>query len=140
MKVYIVFLSLLIVHVSFMAFNQEMGRYIMLQNLFKDTSEECASQAALLLDEEEFLAGNTVFLKDSGDPERVLKEVCNKIGIKDGYELALQYEDDASSYNINNSDKNPRVTATIKIDVSKLFRTPHFDETIITRSSCYEIL
>lgn len=140
MKVYIVFLSLLIVHVHLMGFNQEMGRYIMLQNLFKNTSEECAAQAALLLDEEEFYRGNIVFLKANDDSLRALKESCKKIGLVEGYTLSLQYEDDVTFYKTNNPDNHPRVTATIIIDVSPLFRTPVFNKTIITRSSCYEIL
>lgn len=140
MKIYIVFLSLLIVHIHLMAFNQELGRYIMLQNLFKNTSEECAAQAALLLDEEELLRGNIIFLKDSMDPERAVKAACDKLGLEGGYFLTLSYEDDGAIYNINNLDKNPRVTATIEIDVSPLFKTSLFRETFITRISCYEIL
>lgn len=140
MKVYIVFLSLLIVNVAFIGFHQDMGRYLMLQNIFKDTSEECAAQAALLLDEEEFYQGEIIFLKDSKDSERVLETVCQRMGIEDGYTLTLNYEDDSTNYHSTNSNKNPRVTATIKINVSSLFKTKLFEETIITRSSCYEIL
>lgn len=140
MKIYIVFLALLIVHVGFMSFNQDMGRYLMLQNLFKNTSEECAAQAALLLDEEEFYKGRVIFLKDNQDSERALKVVCQRIGLSQGYSLTLDYEDDSTSYSHNNPDNNPRVTATINVDVSTLFQTRLFDETVITRISCYEIL
>ena len=140
MKVYIVFLALLIVHISFMAFNHDMGRYLMLQNLFKNTSEECAAEAALLLDEEEFYKGRIIFLKDNQDSERALKVVCQSIGLSQGYSLTLEYEDDSTSYGPNNPDNNPRVTATINVDVSTLFQTRLFDETVITRISCYEVL
>lgn len=140
MKVYIVFIGLLIVSVQFMIFNQEMGRYIILQNTFKNISEECAAQAALLLDEDEFFQGRIVFLKDNKDPERVLESACQRIGLDENCSLTLEYEDDATTYSVNNTSDNPRVTATIQVDVSKLFRLPVFDETIITRSSCYEIL
>jgi hypothetical protein len=140
MKIYIVFIGLLIININFMAFNQEMGHYIMLQNLFKATSEECAAQAALLLDEGEYYKGYVVFLKDEEDSERALESACEKIGLSEGYTLTLDYEDDATYYDSNNLDENPRVTATIKIDVSSLFTTKIFRETIIERSSCYEIL
>lgn len=140
MKIYIVFIGLLIVHVSFMEFNQEMGRYLMLQNLFKDTSEECAAQAALLLDEEEFFQGRIIFLKDNEDSETALESACQKIGLKEGYTLTLQYEDATTSYAANNPHHNPRVIATIRVDVSPLFRTPPFKNVNITRRSCYEIL
>lgn len=140
MKVYIVFIGLLIVHVGFMAFNQDMGRYLMLQNLFKDTSEECAAQAALLLDEEEYYQGHVIFLKDDGDSRRALENACEKIGLEDGYTLTLSYEDDSTTYSLDNQDENPRVTATITINVSALFRTNLFRDAVITRSSCYEIL
>lgn len=140
MKVYIVFLGLLIVHVNFMSYNQDLGRYIMLQNFAKVISEECAAQAALLLDEEEFYKDHIIFSKEEADSERVLKTSCNRLGIIEGYTLDLKYEDDSSSYDIENEDRNPRVTATISIDVSSLFNTAFFEDAIITRSSCYEIL
>ncbi len=140
MKVYIIFLALLIVNVGFMTFNQDMDRYLMLQNIIKDTSEECAAQAALLLSEEDYFKGRIIFLKDNHDSEKVLENVCRKIGIKDGYALTLNYEDDSTCYAINNSEKNPRVTATVIVNAKSLFRTKIFDETIITRTSCYEIL
>ena len=140
MKMYMVFLALLIVNVGFMGFNQDMGRYLMLQNIFKDTSEECAAQAALLLNEEDYFQGRIVFLKDDHDSKKALESVCQKIGIRDGYTLTLNYEDDSTSYAVSNSENNPRITATVMVNASSLFQTKLFDETIITRTSCYEIL
>jgi hypothetical protein len=140
MKVYIVFLGLLIVHVHFMVFNQDLGRYIMLQNLFKDTSEECAAQSALLLDEDEYYQGRIVFLKNGEDSERVLEQACQKLGLEDGYLLTLHYEDDNYLYDQNNPEMNPRVTARISVYVSSLFTSEMFEGLTINRTSCYEIL
>lgn len=141
MKVFIVFLSLLIVEVSLMTFHSGLGRYIELQNTFKMASEECAAQAALLLNEEEFKSGEIVFDYEKGqsDTTAYLAHCCRQLGIPDGYTLNLLYEDDFCQYSDKNTEHRPRVTATISVDVSRLFVSPPFENTVITRSSCYEL-
>jgi len=141
MKVFIVFLSLLIVNVSLMTFHSGLGRYIELQNTFKMASEECAAQAALLLNEEEFSKGLYVFdyVKGQRDSMKYLATLCGRLGILDGYTLNLSYEDDYSRYSENNPERLPRVTATISVDVSSLFVSPQFERAVIERSSCYEV-
>lgn len=141
MKVFIVFLSLLIVNVSLMTFHSGLGRYIELQNTFKMASEECAAQAALLLNEEEFSKGLYVFdyVKGQSESTKYLAALCVRLGIRDGYNVSLHYEDDFIRYSVNNPGHLPRVTATISVDVSSLFVSPPFEKAMIKRSSCYEV-
>ena len=141
MKVFIVFLGLLIVNANLMNFHGGLGRYIELQNTFKMASEECAAQAALLLDEEAYREGVIVFDYEAGqkDAMNYLAHICHGFGIYNGYDLTLQYEDDRRSYSITNPGRLPRVTATISVDVSSLFTRTPLKSSFIERSSCYEV-
>lgn len=141
MKVFIVFLGLLIVNVNLMNFHGGLGRYIELQNTLKMASEECAAQAALLFDEEAFKEGSRVFDYEAGEKDSMnyLSSICHKLGIYNGYDLTLRFEDDLSSYSTENLDKLPRVTATVSVDVSRLFTRTPLERKFIQRSSCYEV-
>ncbi len=141
MKVFIVFLALLIVNVDLMNFHSGLGRYIELQNIFKMASEECAAQAALLLDEVAYAQGQIVFDYEAGqrDGMNYLSHICKNLGVEKGYELSLLYEDDLCSYSVGNIDRLPRVAATISVDVGSLFTGVPLACPVIQRSSCYEI-
>ena len=141
MKVFIVFLGLLIVNVNLMNFHSGLGRYIELQNIFKMASEECAAQAALLLDEEAYAQGRVVFDYEAGQRDGInyLTHICKNLGVEKGYDLSLLYEDDQHSYSTCNINHLPRVVATISVDVGSLFDGSPLGFPVIQRSSCYEI-
>lgn len=63
MKVLIVFLSLLVVNLSFLCYDSDMATYQQLQKELKAISEECAAGASLYFDEEAYSHGDLV-IKD----------------------------------------------------------------------------
>lgn len=63
MKVLIVFLSLLVVNLSFLCYDSDMAVYQRLQKELKAVSEECAAGASLYFDEEAYGHGDLV-IKD----------------------------------------------------------------------------
>jgi len=140
MKIFIVFLGFLLVGIHFLCFQQELGKYLLLQETLKQTAEECAIQAALLIEEEALLEGSFVFLKNQRDSQEYFQQVCHNLGLPSTSYMTLEYEDDSVGYQEDNEKEYPRVTALIEVPVGHLFRTNPFQNSIITRSSCYEVM
>jgi hypothetical protein len=139
MKVYLVFLGFLFIGVHFLVFQQELSRYLLVQEMLKQAAEECAIQAALLVEEEELLQGAVVFVKNQKDSQEYFLQACRQLGVSGPSEMTLVYEDDSVGYQSENQESRPRVTATVQVSVSGLFRVAPLRNRIIARSACYEI-
>jgi len=144
MKVIIVFLGLLIVNVTFLTYQGDIGRYVHGQTILKATAEECAAGAALLLEEEAFSQGQIVFDKVAAQEHADGHLAYVMKGFDGGetayYECALSFEDDECGYEANNVDQIPAVTATIKVKTGDLFRLPFFTVTDVVRKAKYELV
>jgi hypothetical protein len=140
MKIFIVFLGFLLVGIHFLCFQQELGKYLLLQETLKQTAEECAIQAALLVEEEALMEGSFVFVKNQTDSQEYFQQVCHKMGFPPTSHMTLEYEDDFAGYQEDNEKEYPRVTVKVEVPVGHLFRTNPFRNSVILRSSCYEVM
>ncbi|MEG1930140.1 MAG: hypothetical protein RR131_03275 [Anaerovorax sp.] len=139
MKVLIVFMALLVINVSFMVYQSDMGRYERIQNFLKATAEECAAGAALYYDETYYGTGKLVFNYKSGEDYVVylLQNLGGNAQIQGDrivYELA--YEDDLLGYT---REAVPSVTVSLKVGVKDLFRLPFLSVTEVTRKAKYQL-
>ena len=75
MKVFIVFLGLLIANVTFITYQGDLARYLRLQDFLKATAEECACGAAEYYDEEAFSRGE--MLVDAVEAEKYVKYIIS---------------------------------------------------------------
>ena len=64
MKIFIVFLAMMLVLTSFIAFSADLDRYMKLQGHVKALAEECAAGASLFTDETRYAAGDMVIDHD----------------------------------------------------------------------------
>ena len=129
MKVYIVFISILVALLSLITFQQEYKKFALLNNIVKEVSEECAVREALLIDQEALREGTFKFLKKEEDASTYLMTVLEDLNLKGKGFLTLTFD-----------DENKHVTALVTVDASKLFRLPYFKGKEIVKESCYEIV
>lgn len=129
MKVYIVFISILVALLSLIAFQQEYKKFALLNNIVKEVSEECAVREALLIDQEALREGTFKFLKKEEDSSAYLMTVLEDLNLKGKGSLTLTFD-----------DQNKHVTALVTVDASKLFRLPYFKGKEIIKESCYEVV
>ncbi|MFA5638123.1 MAG: hypothetical protein WCY49_00325 [Anaerovoracaceae bacterium] len=129
MKTYIVFISILVVTLQLIAFQQEYRKYSLLTDFVKEVSEECALREALLIDEESLRGGDFRFLKRGDDADICLQEFLSRLNLEGKGALTLTFD-----------DQNKHVTALVTVDASKLFRLPYFKGKEIIKESCYEVV
>ena len=143
MKVFIIFVSLLLVNVSALVYQGDLGRYVQEQLLLKEAAEECAAGAALLINQEEYADGKLVFDYEAGQKyalEYLVYIKRNSRVLSAGkIECKVEFEDDHSGYASSNFDKNPAVTVNISVLTEDLFRLPFLYVTSLERSARYEL-
>ena len=156
MKVFIVFFALLIINVSFLTYQGDMGRYVRCQAFLKAVAEECAAGAALYYDEEAYSDGRFCFRQEEGLRyiEFILQESDKQMLLPHGstiaYEVLFQddvegYEDDSGSGPAGvgpdgeSDSPNPSVTVELKAATGDLFRLPFLTVTEIKRKAKYEL-
>ena len=139
MKVFIVFLGLLIINLSFLSYHEDMSRYIQAQTFLKALAEECAAGASLYYDEEKYSEGKMIFLYDECRKytEATIEESKSRMPFsKDsGFQYQISYEDD-----LHGSGEIPAVIVEIKVNTEDLFRLPFLEWTEITRKAKYELV
>ena len=129
MKTYIVFISILVVTLQLIAFQQEYRKYSLLTDFVKEVSEECALREALLIDEESLRGGDFRFLKRGDDADICLQEFLSRLNLEGKGALTLTFDDEKKT-----------VTALVTLDPSKIFRLGFFKNKTITKCSCYEVV
>lgn len=129
MKTYIVFISILVVTLQLIAFQQEYRKYSLLTDFVKEVSEECALREALLIDEESLRGGDFRFLKRGDDADICLQEFLSRLNLEGKGALTLTFDDEKKT-----------VTALVTLDPSKIFRLGFFKNKAITKCSCYEVV
>lgn len=146
MKILIVFLGILLINVSFLAFDSDMDRYEKLQVVLKAAAEEAAAGAALCQDEAQYGKGFLVIDSRAAeeyaafaaaDVERRLPE---PMGAKVNYEMKIF--DDAKGYdgieNCGVSGESPAVWIRLTATGKDLFRLPFVSQTVTKRSAVYQ--
>jgi hypothetical protein len=140
MKVFIVFMGILIINIGFLSYQGDMGRYVRCQNFLKATAEECAAGAALYYDEAAYSGGQLRFRYDEGRKyiEHILNQTNREMPLPRGsaltYEVAFQ--DDALGYE---DVDNPSVTVMLTATTEDLFHLPFLKVTSIARTAKYEL-
>ena len=147
MKIFIVFLGLMTIGVSFVSYQGDMNAYVHMQAVLKEACEECAAGAALLIDEEEYGNGRIVFDQEKG--RKYAEKYTNHI-VKDSFKdnvksavCTLKFkDDDVSDFEPGDAEYGspyPTVTAVIKLETEDLFGLPLLTVTEVERQACYEL-
>ncbi len=141
MKVFIVFLGILIINVSFLSYQGDMGRYLQVQSDLKAMAEECAAGAALYYDEEAYSDGLFEFKYEEGSAyiEFILEESKDKVPVIQKSDLSYEvlFQDDGLGY--EEGEEIPSVTVTITAVTEDLFHLPFLEITKIKRAAKYEL-
>lgn len=148
MKVFIVFLGLLLVNISFLTYQSDMERYVQAQIFLKALAEECAAGAALYYDPKEYSEGKFVFNYDEGRKyAEYLTEIAKaQMPLPQKSELTFQlsFQDDGLGYQDKDGSARsdhgiPAVTAEVTVHTQDLFRLPFLEIEQVTRKSKYEL-
>lgn len=134
MKVLIVFIGLLIVNVTFVIYQGDLGRYIHLQTFIKAAAEECAAGAALYYDEEAYSHGNMIINQNEAIryTDFIVEKATRILDLKEGENLSYEME-------IDNSERSPTVAITLQLTTRDLFRLPFLKVEQVVRSAKYQL-
>lgn len=142
MKIFFVFLGLMIANVTFLFYQSDFSRYLELQTMLKALAEECAAGAALYYEEEEYSRGFFV-IQDIEAVQFVEAQISQAEGLlSQGEGKSLSYVIDISddrSTDLNRENSSPSVTVTIRLDTEDIFRLSFLKVDHIIRSSKYEL-
>ncbi|HAF60316.1 MAG TPA: hypothetical protein PLD22_06905 [Bacillota bacterium] len=141
MKVFIVFIALLIVNMTFITYQGDLNRYVRLQTFMKAVAEEAAAGAALYYDEVAYSNGSMVINREEGEKyiEYLLTRAEQTLDLKEGESLTAEMEvmDDGSG--AAEQGVSPSVTVTLRLTVADLFRLPFLSREQVVRSAKYEL-
>ncbi len=141
MKVFILFLALLIVNVTFISYQGDMNRYVQLQTFLKAVAEEAAAGAALYYDENAYSHGSMIINREEGERyiEDLLTRATVKLQLNEGESLTAEtvvMDDNSGAADFGVS---PSVTVTLRLTVADLFRLPFLEREQVVRSAKYEL-
>ncbi|GAB1475689.1 hypothetical protein MASR2M70_05210 [Bacillota bacterium] len=141
MKVFIVFLALLIVNTTFISFAGDLNRYVRLQTYLKAAAEEAAAGAALYYDEEAFGRGIMIINRDEGEKYIAdqIARVEASLNLKEGESLRAEVEIEDDMGGSADPGVTPAVTVTLCLTVTDLFRLPFVCREQVVRSARYEL-
>lgn len=135
MKVFIVFLAIFLINVSFLSYQGDMGRYVRAQSFLKAVAEECAAGAALYYDEDAYSEGRLRFYSGEGRKyiEYIIEESRKEMPLPRG--CVITYEADFE----DEDAEIPSVTVELTAATEDLFRLPFLTVTEIKRAAKYEL-
>ena len=143
MKVFIVFLGLFIINVSFLSYQGDLGRYVRCQAFLKAVAEECAAGAALYYDEAAYSDGQLRFYYEEGRSyiEYLIEESKKEMPLPQDSVITYDvvFQDDYLGYEDAEGEDNPSVTLEITAATRDLFRLPFLEVTEIKRAAMYEL-
>ncbi len=167
MKVFIIFLAILIINISFLVHQGDMGRYLRTQTTVKAIAEECGAGAALFFNEACF--GDGFLVAEPEEAVRHIEYVIDEAGRTDPYLNGRQIDyhvtffddsfiakrfangvrlpDQPFAYPFSYVDFNgkeiiidvPSVVVTVNIEQGMKFRMPFFHTAPVARSAMYEL-
>jgi len=156
MKIFIVFLGLLIINVSFLSYQGDMGRFVRCQAFLKAVAEECAAGAALYYDEDAYSDGTMRFYYEEGRNyiEYIIAESEKRSPLPGGSDITykVEFQDDYLGYEAGPgspgggtgggtdvTDGIPSVTVELTAETDDLFRLPFLAVIEIKRAAKYEL-
>lgn len=135
MKVFIVFLGIFLINITFLSYQGDMGRYVRCQAFLKAVAEECAAGAALYYDEDSYAEGKMRFYKDEGRKyiEYIIEESGKEMPLPAGSDITYEavFQDEGAEI--------PSVTVELTAATEDLFRLPFLKVTEIKRAAKYEL-
>ncbi|MEL7657016.1 MAG: hypothetical protein AAGU75_14045 [Bacillota bacterium] len=134
MKVFIVFCGLLIVNLSFLSYQGDMGRYVKCQNYLKAVAEESAAGAALYYDEPAYSEGEFRFRYEEGQKYigYIIEESKTRMPLPKGTKITYEVE-------FQDKEMIPSVTVSITAVTEDLFHLPFLEVTKVKRTAKYEL-
>lgn len=141
MKVFIIFIALLIANVTFISYQGDLNRYVRLQTYLKAVAEEAAAGAALYYDEVAYSHGSMVINREEGQKyiEHLLARAGQTLDLKEGESLNAGIEILDDSNGAADRGISPAVTVTLHLTVTDLFRLPFLTKEQVVRSAKYEL-
>ncbi|HVI39403.1 MAG TPA: hypothetical protein VM577_01990 [Anaerovoracaceae bacterium] len=140
MKVFIVFLGLLFINVSFLSYQGDLGRYLQCQTFLKAVAEECAAGAALYYDEAAYSDGQFRFYYEEGRKyiEYLVEESKREMPLPQDSVITYEvdFQDDYLGYE---EEDNPSVTVELTAATEDLFHLPFLEVREIKRAAKYEL-
>jgi hypothetical protein len=135
MKVFIVFLGIFLINVSFLSYQGDMGRYVRCQAFLKAVAEESAAGAALYYDEAAYSEGQLRFYSAEGLKyiEYIIEESQKEMPLPAGSAITYEavFQDEGAEV--------PSVTVELTASTEDLFRLPFLEVTEIKRAAKYEL-
>ncbi|MDF2654545.1 MAG: hypothetical protein K0R19_1019 [Bacillota bacterium] len=146
MKVFIVFMAVFVINVSFLSYHGDIGRYVQSRNFLKATAEECAAGAALYYDCDAYGIGEFRFSYEEGRRyiDYILENGMTSAPLPKGSSISYEviFQDDHLGYDDepeHGGSKVPSVTVTLTARTNDLFALPFLEVTEITRAARYEL-
>lgn len=142
MKIFFVFLGLMIANVTFLSYQSDFSRYLELQTMLKALAEDCAAGAALYYEEEEYSRGFFVIQEEEAiqfveaQVNQATRLLSQEAGETLSYEMVIH---DDRSFDLDRETSSPSVMVTIRLDTEDLFRLSFLKVDHIVRSSKYEL-
>lgn len=147
MKVFIVFLAMLILSMGFITYASDMGRYVRLQAALKALAEECAAGGALFVDEERYSEGLIVI--DNADAEAYVDFLIGRAAPETppfgngSISASVVIFDDEKGYEGMESygleRRRPSVVARLTYaSEDDIFRLPFLEAYFVSRTAVYQ--
>ncbi len=141
MKVFIVFIALLVVSMTFVTYQGDLNRYVQLQTFLKAAAEEAAAGAALYYDEVAYSHGLMIINRVEGEKyiEDLVNRARHRLDLKPGESLSAEVEVRDDSDAAADRGPAPFVTVTLRLRVKDMFRLPFLSREEVVRSAKYEL-
>ncbi len=141
MKVFILFIALLILNMSFVSYIGDLNRYVQLQAFLKAVAEEAATGSALYYDEGAYSNGDMIINRAEGEKyiEYLLGQTKQKLKMSAGESLFAEMDILDDSNGAADMGVSPSVTVTLHLTVTDLFRLPFLSRKQVVRSAKYEL-
>lgn len=130
MKVFLVFMGILLINLSFLVYNGDMAQYEKMQVFLKATAEDCAAGAALYYDEEKYSKGEWC-IREAEAEQFILKKV------KFAEEMLGRAYGGVIEYHVLYSEKEIEVELCYYLN-KDLFRLPFLSMDNVSRTAKYE--
>ncbi|MDO4553037.1 MAG: hypothetical protein Q4C22_05820 [Bacillota bacterium] len=141
MKVFVVFLGMMLVSITFIAYQGDMAQYLRLQLAMKAAAEEAAAGAALYYDERAYSQGFMVV--DEEEAGKYVAYIAERAAAdmdlkgQERLEYVMEIHDDEKGY-LKEGD-SPSVTVTLTLHTEDLFRLSFLEVCRVSRGAEYEL-
>jgi len=138
-----VFLGLLIVNVTFIAYQGDMSHYLRVREFLKATAEECACGAAQYYDTEAFSRGAMVINEEEAEKyvayitQKAEQVLAGGSGGTLAYEMNIEGQGGPGGGEPSGS---PAVVVKLTLTTADLFRLPFLKAEQVARAAKYELV